>query len=404
MHERRRLLERLQHPVGRLVVHRVGPLDHEHAPRRFERRARRGRHDRLLDVADEHLRGAARRDPGQVGMRTRARPARPPRPGRARRRRAARPRTRARPRACRSRPDRGRGRRARARRRSRARASSTARACGCASMPGSAAAARGLRESAVGDGGTAKHPGALGRDAAGTAPYPTDPRGDDRYRPRRGARQADHDRGHRRRRQVDARPGARARARSAGRAVSGRAAARARRRRRVRADSRARQGSRAGGRAARGGTAVRGRARTARAGAARAAARRRARSCCSTGSSTPRSPTRAPGASWASRRCARSTASPPAACAPIARCCCGSTRRWVARASDERALEPDRLEREGERFFARDRRRLRRARARRARADPPDRRRTGARGRCCATRSRRSRICCSAARPHSRRR
>ncbi len=47
----------------------------------------------------------------------------------------------------------------------------------------------------------------------------------------------------------------------------------------------------------------------------------------------------------------------------------------------ERALEPDRLEREGERFFALDRRRLRRARARGAGANPPDRRRAGARGR-----------------------
>ena len=82
---------------------------------RLERRARRGRHDRLLDVADEHLRGAARRHPGQVGMRVRARPARRPRPGRARRRRAARPRTRARSRACRCPAGRGRGRRARAR-------------------------------------------------------------------------------------------------------------------------------------------------------------------------------------------------------------------------------------------------------------------------------------------------
>ena len=74
MDERRRLLERLQHPVRRLVVHRIGPLDHEHAPRGFEWRARRGSHHRLLDVSHEHFRGAARRHPGEVGVR----PARDP--------------------------------------------------------------------------------------------------------------------------------------------------------------------------------------------------------------------------------------------------------------------------------------------------------------------------------------
>ena len=41
--ERRRLLERLEHPVGRLVVELVGALDDEHAPARLERRARRRR-------------------------------------------------------------------------------------------------------------------------------------------------------------------------------------------------------------------------------------------------------------------------------------------------------------------------------------------------------------------------
>ena len=51
-------------------------------------------------------------------------------------------------------------------------------------------------------------------------------------------------------------------------------------------------------------------------------------------------------------RSVRSTASPPATSPPIARFCCGSTRRSVARALGERATEPDRLEREDERFFA----------------------------------------------------
>ena len=68
MRERRRLLERLEHLVGRLVVDRVGALDDEHAPARLERRARRGGDDRLVDVADEHLGGAAGVDPCQVGM------------------------------------------------------------------------------------------------------------------------------------------------------------------------------------------------------------------------------------------------------------------------------------------------------------------------------------------------
>ena len=64
-----RLLQRLQHPVGGRVAHRVGLLDHEHAPPRLERRPRRRRYDRLVDVRHQHLGGAARRDPGQVGVR-----------------------------------------------------------------------------------------------------------------------------------------------------------------------------------------------------------------------------------------------------------------------------------------------------------------------------------------------
>ena len=62
------LLERLEHPVGGLVVHRLGALDHEHAPARLERGPRRRRHDGLVDVGDEHLRAAAGRHPGEVGM------------------------------------------------------------------------------------------------------------------------------------------------------------------------------------------------------------------------------------------------------------------------------------------------------------------------------------------------
>jgi hypothetical protein len=51
-----RLLERLEHPVGGLLDHRVGALDDEDAPRaRLERRARSGGgDDRLVDVGDEH--------------------------------------------------------------------------------------------------------------------------------------------------------------------------------------------------------------------------------------------------------------------------------------------------------------------------------------------------------------
>ncbi len=80
MDERRRLLERLQHPVRRLVVHRVGPLDHEHAPRGFEWRARRARPPpapRCRPRAFPRRRSASPRS-GRGA--SRARPARPPRP------------------------------------------------------------------------------------------------------------------------------------------------------------------------------------------------------------------------------------------------------------------------------------------------------------------------------------
>ena len=71
MHERRRLLERLQHPVGGLVAELVDALDHEHAAPGLERRPAGRRDDRAVDVADEDLVGAARGDPGQIGMRPR---------------------------------------------------------------------------------------------------------------------------------------------------------------------------------------------------------------------------------------------------------------------------------------------------------------------------------------------
>src|SRR3977135_1525075 len=74
---------------------------------------------------------------------------------------------------------------------------------------------------------------------------------------------------------------------------------------------------------------------------------RRGPPSCSTGSSTPRSPTSAPGATSASRRCARSSDSPPAARTLLLRIPPAAGR---ARQS-ARALAPDRLELEGEDFF-----------------------------------------------------
>ena len=93
-------------------------------------------------------------------------------------------------------------------------------------------------------------------------------------------------------------------------------AARARRGRAVRAHPRAGQGPGARRRPARGGAALRRGARAARRRAAACRCSRAASGCCSTASSTPRSPTRAPGAGSASRRSARSTSSRPAGCAP----------------------------------------------------------------------------------------
>ena len=68
MDERRRLLERLQQPVGHLVVHRVRALEHENAAARLERRPARARHDRLLDVGHAHHMRAGGPHPREVGV------------------------------------------------------------------------------------------------------------------------------------------------------------------------------------------------------------------------------------------------------------------------------------------------------------------------------------------------
>ena len=81
----------------------------------------------------------------------------------------------------------------------------------------------------------------------------------------------------------------------------------------------------------------------------RAAARERASGCCSTASSTPRSPTRAPAAGWASRRSARSTRFATGGLRP--------DRTLLLRIDPAVGREriggrdPDRLEREAAAFF-----------------------------------------------------
>ena len=74
VNERRRLLERLEHAVGGLVAELVDALDHEHPARGLKRRPARRRDHRAVDVADEDLVRAARRDPGEVRMRAGERP------------------------------------------------------------------------------------------------------------------------------------------------------------------------------------------------------------------------------------------------------------------------------------------------------------------------------------------
>ena len=84
----------------------------------------------------------------------------------------------------------------------------------------------------------------------------------------------------------------------------------------------------------------------------RAAARRRAAGCCSTASSTPRSPTRAPGAGWAWSGRARSTRFATGGLTPdrtlLLRI---DPAAGLARAG-RRAADADRLEREELAFFA----------------------------------------------------
>jgi hypothetical protein len=66
--EPRRLLQRLEHPVGGGVVHRLGALDDEDPPGRLERRAvGRGDHG-LLHVRHHHVGRARRPHPRQVGV------------------------------------------------------------------------------------------------------------------------------------------------------------------------------------------------------------------------------------------------------------------------------------------------------------------------------------------------
>ena len=139
MDERGRLLERLQQPVGHLVVHRVHALEHEHPPARPRTASAWRRSTTGSSTSSTRITCAPLgRDPGQVGMRAvlhaqahRVGVGRRPRP-------AARPRRRARRCACRCPAGRGTGRRARAPASSAA--DSTIRACGWSSVPARATA------------------------------------------------------------------------------------------------------------------------------------------------------------------------------------------------------------------------------------------------------------------------
>ena len=75
--------------------------------------------------------------------------------------------------------------------------------------------------------------------------------------------------------------------------------------------------------------------------------------CCSTASSTPRSPTRAPAAGSASRRSPSSTASRPPGSSPDRTLLLRIDPRAGRARQAGRGEAPDRLEREGEDFFAR---------------------------------------------------
>ena len=134
-----------------------------------------------------------------------------------------------------------------------------------------------------------------------------------------GSGQADHDRGDRRGGQVDARRRPRGDPR---RARDCRAApARAGRGPGSRAHPRAGHRSRAANRRACRSAALRRRSRAARRGGAASAAGTTGLGCCSIGSWTHRSPTRAAAVGSVSMRSATSTSSRSRDCDPIARCC-----------------------------------------------------------------------------------
>ena len=165
-------------------------------------------------------------------------------------------------------------------------------------------------------------------------------------------------------------------ARPRGARARGGAAARARRRRASpSASARSSTTRRSTVSRARRGAALRRRARPARAASSSSRCSPRARSCCSTASSTPRWPTRAPGAGSGWRRCARSTAFATAGLQPDRTLLLRVEPRHRARASERprRGPGPAGARRRG--LLRARRRRLRAARARGARAHSHDRRR-----------------------------
>ena len=301
------LLERLEHPVGGLVVHRLGALDDEDAPARLERRPRGGGDDGLVDVGDEHLGGAARRDPGEVGVHAVLD--------------ARRDRVRVGGAVAQQRGGEGAG------------DGRLARAAGAVEEVGVAGPAVG-RQRAAEDGagvgvtlGGGEHlwkatamRGRLitieGLDGSGKTTL-ADGAGR-RAALATGATWS-----------CCASPAASSSPSGSARwsRIRGWPSTRAPRRCSTPRPARSSWPS------------------------ASSPRWRRGRGCCSTASSTPRWPTRASGAGWGSRRWPRSTTSPRAACAPTARCCCAPTPpRGAARQAD-RGEAPDRLEREDDAFF-----------------------------------------------------
>ena len=270
--ERRRLLERLQQPVGGLVVHRLGALDHEHPPRR----TRTASCSPPRRPAPRCRRRASRRRPtartqvrsGWLSRRTRSATVAGLLRALGQQRRGERARERALAGARRAVEQIG------VRRRLRPRAA-----------PGRARRARA-------DGARRRASAVVARDAS-DAPDAARQPSETATVPRVAAGRLITIEGHRRRRQDDARRGARAtRCASAAldvellREPGGVDALRAHPRA-------ARQGPGARRRAARRGAALRGRARPARRRSCSRRCSATARSCCSTASSTPRWPTRA---------------------------------------------------------------------------------------------------------------